>query len=142
MFWAFPLISWAQTSPTLSYDHSALLVSNLERSAAFYSDVLLLSEIPTPADNPTLRWFDLGNGLQLHLIQGSESEIPTHRAIHLALRVDDFSGFVSMLENSKTSYYSWLGEVNQISLRPDGIQQVYIQDPDGHWIEINDVQNP
>jgi len=25
-----------------------------------------------------------------------------------------------------------------VQLRPDGIQQIYFQDPDGYWIEVND----
>jgi lactoylglutathione lyase len=26
-----------------------------------------------------------------------------------------------------------------VQVRPDGITQIYFQDPDGHWVEINDA---
>jgi lactoylglutathione lyase len=25
-------------------------------------------------------------------------------------------------------------------LRPDGVRQIYFQDPDGYWIEVNDAK--
>lgn len=27
----------------------------------------------------------------------------------------------------------------EIQTRPDGVQQIFVQDPDGYWIEINDA---
>ena len=36
-------------------------------------------------------------------------------------------------------YEGLSGVEREISLRADGVRQVYFQDPDGHWIEINDA---
>ncbi len=33
----------------------------------------------------------------------------------------------------------WTGKKNRIQHRSDGVDQIYIQDPDGYWIEINTV---
>ncbi|RYF13836.1 MAG: VOC family protein, partial [Flavobacteriales bacterium] len=30
--------------------------------------------------------------------------------------------------------------ISEVTLRPDGIHQLYLQDPDGHWIEVNDAK--
>jgi lactoylglutathione lyase len=35
-------------------------------------------------------------------------------------------------------YGSWKGEAGQFTPRPDGVKQVYLQDPDGFWLEVND----
>ena len=36
---------------------------------------------------------------------------------------------------------NWRGRPchNSLHVRQDGIRQIYFQDPDGHWIEINDA---
>ena len=30
-------------------------------------------------------------------------------------------------------------EVSKINIRADGIKQIFFQDPDGYWIEVNSV---
>ncbi|MDB4013267.1 VOC family protein [Cyclobacteriaceae bacterium] len=40
----------------------------------------------------------------------------------------------------KVNYSDWMGEIpNKINIRADGIKQVYFQDPNGYWIEVNSV---
>lgn len=123
---------------TTTYDHSALAVSDLDESAAFYADVLNLTEIVVPYENPILRWFSLGGELQLHLIESDTEEIHTTRGVHLSVHVSDLDAFIAHLKNNNIPYSDWPGEDGKVSLRPDGIKQVYVQDPDGYWIEVND----
>ena len=124
----------------LKYHHTALLVSDLDKSADFYGSVLQLKEIEVPYFNPVLRWFSLGEDLQLHLIQDNAEDVKLHKAIHIALRVSNFEAFVSYLEENKIPFSDWLGEEGKVAIRGDGVKQVYLQDPDAHWIEINDAQ--
>ena len=35
-------------------------------------------------------------------------------------------------------YGDFKGEDGKVTNRPDGIHQIYFQDPDGYWIEVND----
>lgn len=121
----------------LILDHVALEVQNLEESSKFYSEVLKLKELPTPNNNPKLRWFDLGNNRQLHLILTEESYMLPSKSVHFSLACSDLPSFIKELE---VPYESWLGENSKISDRPDGIQQIYIQDNSGYWIEINNVK--
>jgi len=37
----------------------------------------------------------------------------------------------------KIAYSDWQGKPNTINARADGIKQIYLQDPDGYWIEVN-----
>ncbi len=43
------------------------------------------------------------------------------------------------LEKENIIYSDWPGTPNKINLRPDGIKQVFFQDHNGYWIEINSV---
>ena len=123
----------------LSYDHSAVVVADLERSAAFYGNVLGLREIYNGTENDTRRWYDLGQGTALHVIEGSTEGIELNKSVHLSLTVVDFDGFVAYLRRSVVPFETWSGEPMQHNARPDGARQVYLQDPDGYWIEVNDA---
>ena len=54
----------------LELNHIALHVADLERSVAFYREVLRLVPIPRPAFDFPGAWFQLGAVQELHLIGG------------------------------------------------------------------------
>ena len=37
----------------------------------------------------------------------------------------------------KIVYSDWPGKSNTVNVRPDGVKQIYLQDPDNYWIEVN-----
>ncbi|MEZ4857815.1 MAG: VOC family protein [Flavobacteriaceae bacterium] len=123
-----------------NFDHHALAVNNITLSVDFYKNVLHLSQIDTPVDNPHIKWFSLGDKLQLHLIETEELDIKTHKSNHFSVRVENITNFITHLNTKKIPYWDWVGNKGKVALRPDGVQQVYIQDPDGYWIEINDAK--
>ena len=41
------------------------------------------------------------------------------------------------LDQMGIKYGNYSGEEKKIALRPDQVQQIYFQDPDGYWIEVN-----
>lgn len=124
---------------TFALDHDALSVKDVNVSAQFYKDVLGLKEMEDAAKNPGIRWMVFRDGRQLHLIQAADN-ISTTKTVHFSLAVKPFDHFVAYLKANNIPYSDWVGNANTIAHRPDGIQQVYIQDPDGYWIEINDVK--
>ena len=138
---SFSLFAQNNQSFTLTYDHQALLVKNLERSFAFYSDILKLKEIQNLTGFDFIKWFSTGNGTQLHLIKGDTKDIATNKGVHLAFSTPDFTAFIEYLDIKEINYVNYVGDKNEPNIRADGVKQIYIQDPDGYWIEINDAGN-
>lgn len=124
---------------TPQLDHIALQVNDLNQSVIFYSKVLNLSEMDTPVDNPLIRWMSFGNSQQLHLIEGKTPDLNSYKAVHFAVNVSDLNAFISKLKINSIPYTDWPGKPMSVSERGDGVQQIYIQDPSGYWIEVNDA---
>jgi catechol 2,3-dioxygenase-like lactoylglutathione lyase family enzyme len=128
-------------SITMNFNHSALSVEDVDRSAAFYRKVLNLQEITNRTKKEGIRWFAIGDGKELHLVSSIKQPVTVNKAIHLAFSVSDvdFDSFIRTLNELKIAYSDWPGELNKITIRADGIKQIYFQDPDGYWIEVNSV---
>ena len=122
----------------VALDHAALHVADLDRSVAFYARVFGLSEIPAPGDPAVIRWLNLG-AAELHLIRFDGAPPPTTKAVHFALRVPDLDALVARATALGVPYSDWPGVAGAVSTRGDGVRQVYVQDPDGYWIEVNDA---
>lgn len=120
-----------------TFNHLALSVKNVEESVDFYQRILDLEEIPNTASNSQTRWLSLGEGKQLHLIPRPEFQIVVNKAVHLALQTDNFNAFRKQLEFYNITYTNWKDTGKDTYVRNDGIQQLYFQDPNGYWIEVN-----
>lgn len=127
------------TSFNFTFNHLALSVKDVNRSAEFYAKVLKLQEITNRTKIEGIRWFSLGEGKELHLISVIKEPFAINKAIHLGLTLPNFDDFVKRLELMKITYSDWPGAINKINMRADGVKQIYFQDPDGYWIEINSV---
>lgn len=129
----------AQENPNFNFNHLALSVKNLDESATFYAAVLQLEEITNKTKIEGIRWFSLGEGKELHLISFLKDPVTINKAVHLALTTSNFDSFIKTLEAKKIPYSDWPGTVNKVNIRADGIKQIYFQDPNGYWIEVNSV---
>ena len=127
---------FAQDGPVSN--HLALYVKDLKKSEEFYKTVMMLQEIPEPFHDGKHVWFRTGVHSQLHIIQGS-TEVTTHDInTHYAYSVKDLAVFTKHLDAMKVKYGDWNGSSTNPTKRPDGVVQVYLQDPDNFWIEVND----
>lgn len=122
---------------TLSLNHIAVYVHDLKKSTAFYEDVLKLPKIDEPFKDGRHTWFTLGQAGHLHLIQGAPADIKRDKNDHLCFSVRSVENFIANLEKHHIEYTNWPGTAKAPTVRVDGVKQVYFQDPDGHWIEIN-----
>ncbi|RXG29660.1 VOC family protein [Leeuwenhoekiella palythoae] len=123
---------------TFTFNHLALSVKDVNESIQFYQKVLQLEEIENTASNSKTRWLSLNQGKQLHLIPRPNSEIKIDKAVHFALSTPDLENAISNLENLKIEFSDWKDIPNKVYVRKDGIKQIYFQDPNGYWIELND----
>lgn len=126
---------------SLTYNHNALSVKDVNRSAEFYKNVLQLSEITNRSRMDGIRWFSLGEGKELHLVSVIKEPVTINKAVHFALNTNNMEALVKNLTDKKVAFSDWPGKPNTVTLRADGVKQIYLQDPDGYWIEINDVSS-
>lgn len=124
-----------------SFNHLALCVKDVNRSAAFYKNVLQLTEITNRTKMEGIRWFSFGESKELHLISILKEDFKTNKADHLALSTPDFDAFIKKLGEMNIPYSDWPGALHTVNKRADGVKQIYFQDPDGNWIEINSVEH-
>lgn len=110
-------------------DHVAIHVQDVKASQQFYAEVLKLEAKPRPGFDFEGAWFRLGKTQELHLIGNRKHEVVAERrGDHFALQIDNVD-----------EWEAWLNE-KQVDIlrkrRPDNAHQIFLQDPDGHWIEL------
>lgn len=123
-----------------SLNHVTLVVSNFEASKKFYTETLGLEQIEAPWLPDRQMFLALGGGLELHVGEVAGVEIKPNRFNHFAIAVKEFDAFLAHLK-SKGIVYTSLGGGDDyfVSTRPDDVRQTWFTDPDGYWIEINDI---
>ncbi|NJK67795.1 MAG: glyoxalase [Microcoleus sp. CSU_2_2] len=112
--------------------HAAIIVSNLEKSQHFYSNILGLQKVDRDLKFPGI-WYQIGN-FQIHLILAS-TIIPDTvdyekwgRNRHLAFSVVN-------LEAAKEQL---IAHNCRIQMSASGRSALFTQDPDGNLIELSD----
>ena len=134
-----PYIGFSQTAGSRPQaNHQALCVKDVKISAQFYSDVLQLEKMSSPFGS-SISWLKTGPKTELHLIQGDCSAAMHFRSVHMAFSVPSLETYMKHLDKYNIKYDSSAGE-KKPQVRADGIKQLYFQDPDGYWIEINDAK--
>jgi len=133
---SFTAIAQKQT-PVLN--HIAVYVTDLKKSTAFYQNIVQLDTIPEPFHDGMHTWFSIGPLSHLHLISGTATVTAHDKHNHLCFTVPSLKDFIATLDKNNIDYESWTGEKKGVTLRVDKVKQVYFQDPDGYWIEINDA---
>ena len=107
-------------------DHCSVIITDTERSRAFYGGLLGLKEINKPRTfDFIVVWYDLGNQ-HLHLLLKDKADTISPR--HFALRVEDVP--------AARAYFKGKGvEVHETTPIPNA-DRFFIHDPDGNRIEI------
>jgi len=132
------LMAFAARSQGPHFSHQTIFVTDLNRSADFYEKVLQLKRIPEPFHDGKHVWFRISEHGQLHVVSGAKEDVAHDINIHLAFSVPSMDVFTKHLDQQKVKYGNWAGSSKEPQVRPDKVKQVYLQDPDGYWIEIND----
>lgn len=119
-------------------NHIAISVYDLEKSTAFYRDIVGIDTMPEPFHDGKHTWFKVAEHSQLHLIKGAKEITQHDMSSHLCFSVPSVDEFVARLNKHHIPFVNWQGEKQKINVRVDGVKQLYIQDPDNYWVEIND----
>lgn len=140
-----PSAAWAAGAPhagaqparsAVVLDHLAIYVSDLGASTAFYKSVFGLEEKPAPFSGA--RWLVIGNGVMLHIVAGRTKPVTNSSWDHFAIACADMDAMIASLQAKKIAWADMQGHAAP-QVRPDGVKQIFIRDPDGYWIEINDA---
>ncbi|WMN12515.1 VOC family protein [Marivirga salinae] len=118
-------------------NHIAVYVEDLTESQSFYSNTIGLEEIEEPFKDGLHVWYKLGSS-QLHLIEGDWEEPTINKNNHLCFSIKDMNSFIENLKAENVPFENWIGESGKITNRVDGVKQIYFQDPNGYWVEVND----
>ncbi|KIA94057.1 glyoxalase [Pedobacter kyungheensis] len=117
----------------LKINHVTLIVDNLEKAGAFYSQELGLEPLPAFQFDYPVMFFRFNDEQQLHI---SEWEDQTSFRGHICVQVDDFSSvFFRMKALNAIDINPW-GKVRKL---PDGAMQMFVRDPAGNLVEISSI---
>jgi len=119
-----------------SLDHVTIVVKDLAATRKFYVDALGMDEVPRPGFPFAGQWFQAGPTL-IHTIlefEGSgkagSAACANSRGHHFAFLVDDCHSAAQRIAELKIPF------VSPPKLRPDGATQLFVNDPDGHLVEL------
>ncbi len=124
----------------LRLDHIALLVRDLEESARFYTGIPGIREVPNPMGGTHIRWFEYGGGQRFHMQAGDISRTHVEKNTHFAFSTDEFDGLLEALKERGYAWSDMKGTPGAVNVRPDGMRAVFLEDPNGYWIELNDFR--
>lgn len=129
-----------QQKPKAVLNHQALYVTDLKKSAGFYINIIGLEQIEEPFKIGKHVWLKTGAHTSLHLILGAPAKKEYYKNNHICFSVPSLENFTQLLLKNKIEWEDVSGKKGFITKRPDGIKQIWLQDPDGYWIEINNDQ--
>ncbi len=128
-----------QKKSSVFFNHAAYYVSDLAKSTSFYKDIIGLEQVDEPFKDNRHSWFAVGDGT-FHLISGLTQKPIIDKNTHFCFSVPSLSTAIAILEKNNIDYRNWKGDSKTPTTRADGVKQIYLQDPDGYWLEINDEQ--
>ena len=122
-----------------SIDHVTIVVKDLAATRRFYVEALGMDEVPRPGFAFAGQWFQAGPTL-IHTIlefEGSgkawSAACANSRGHHFAFIVDDCHAAAQRIAELRIPF------VSPPKVRPDGATQLFINDPDGHLVELCSV---
>jgi lactoylglutathione lyase len=121
-------------------NHVAIFVKNIKATRFFYSQVIGLDSIPEPFHDGKHIWYTIGPGISLHVIEGATEKKEYFKNQHTCFSVNSVEAFATVLRKNNLTWEDRDGAKNSITTRVDGVKQLWLQDPDGYWVEINDAK--
>ncbi len=121
-------------------NHTAIYVVDLKKSGDFYQNIIGLDTVPEPFHDNAHIWLRTSPISTMHIILGAEKFKEYYKNQHTCFSVSDYDAFIAKLRKANMSFEDVAGNKNAITTRIDGVHQIWLQDPDGYWLEINDAK--
>jgi lactoylglutathione lyase len=121
-------------------NHVAIFVKNIQATRFFYSQIIGLDSISEPFHDGKHIWYAIGQGISLHVIEGATEKKEYYKNQHTCFSVNSVEDFATALRKNNLTWEDRDGAKNSITTRVDGVKQLWLQDPDGYWVEINDAK--
>ena len=137
---AIPAFSQTTNKPAAVINHVAIYVVDLKKSGDFYMNTLGLDTIPEPFHDGKHIWLKIGPSVAMHIIQGAETRKNYYKNQHTCFSVASVDVFTNTLRKKNIEWEDRDGAKMAITTRVDGVKQIWLQDPDGYWVEINDAK--
>jgi lactoylglutathione lyase len=119
-------------------NHTAIYVTDVQKSGDFYQRIIGLIRIADPFNDDRHMWLRTSPTTSLHIIGTSENTKEYFKDHHTCYSVADFDGTIALMQREGVAFEDVNGNAGKYSTRKDGVRQIYLKDPDGYWLEIND----
>lgn len=139
---AFSVGAYGQDNkPKARINHTAIFVKDIKATRMFYENILQLDTLPEPFHDGKHKWYSIGPSVSLHVIEGASERKEYYKNQHTCFSVQSVEQFTTLLKQHNIAFEDVAGKKNAITTRVDGVKQIWLQDPDGYWVEINDARN-
>lgn len=136
----YSIIARAQnTEAKASLNHTAIFVLDVKKSADFYVNIIGLDTVPEPFHDGKHVWLQTAPGVQMHIIEGAKKKKKYYKNQHTCFSVKSVEVFTEILKKNNYTWEDRDGKKQAITTRVDGVKQIWLKDPDGYWVEINDA---
>lgn len=125
-----------------SVNHIALVVSNVGRSLAFYTDIVGMKQVMRPNFDRHGAWLTMGN-VDLHLIKGRPAVHSDDDLIvsHIAIDVPNMGELKRRLQMLGVQSRKNISVPNPAFKENGVLEQAFVRDPDGYYIEFANCES-
>lgn len=120
----------------------AIYVRNLDSSMRFYTMLFHFDTLPHPRLELRYQWYKVGANNAFHMVEGLKDTVNIPFFTHFCFSVSSIDEFARLLDQNGIHYYSGPDRKKGFRVRNDGVKQLFFQDPDKYWLEVNDAKNP
>ena len=121
----------------VEFSHAAFRIADVDKSRAFYENVLGLKSLQRPDFSFKGMWYGVGRG-QIHLIVSKKQDGPDPTGPHIAIEVEDLDATKASLKEMGVPFLD--GDAMRASLKPEDQRrlgrQIWVLDPDGNTVEL------
>jgi glyoxylase I family protein len=111
--------------------HTAIMVSNLDRSIEFYSNILGLKKVDRDLNYPGV-WYQIGD-FQIHLIEDTNHQSNANIDLTKSTRNPHIALGIRAIDSAKEQL---LAANCVVKMSNSGRAALFTQDPDGNTIEL------